>query len=126
GNGDCAERACMVVPDLAVYHAKSPPPQLATQVYQCDFRCIRDAAEHRFAVENSAYRHAVKSTDQMILIPDFNGVCVAECVQLDVGIAHLRRDPGAATFGAAIDDPRKILIHAHPECRTVECSAQAA
>ena len=53
-------------------------------------------AEHRFAEEHAPDRDAVDAADEVVAVPRFDRVRVAELVQALVGRAHVGVDPGAA------------------------------
>ncbi len=81
---------------LAVDQAESPALQLPRQPHQRDLGGVGFAAEHGFAVEHAADRHAVETADQLAVAPGFHRMRVAGLEQAGVGRHHRRGNPGAA------------------------------
>lgn len=69
-------------------------------------------AEHRLAAEQRALRHTVHTADQLALLPDFHRMGVAEKMQLQIGVQHLRTNPGAFMWpmGAGSDHCGKVMV----------------
>ena len=61
--------------------------QQIDRVYECDFRRVRDAREHRFAEEHASDRDAVQSADELAVPPSLERVRPAEPVQAAIGAA---------------------------------------
>jgi len=81
-----------------------PPASSRDQMRERDLRRIARPADHRFAEEGAAERHAVKPADQLVVQPAFDAVRVAELEQsliasLDDGVDPRRR-PVVRRLGA--------------------------
>ena len=89
------------------------------QVHQADLRGVALARKHAFAEEGAAERHAVEPAGEPAVAPGFDRVAVAAPVELDIGFADRRIDPGVAAivagFGAAVDDAFEIGVERHLE-----------
>ena len=57
-------------------------------------------AEHALAEEGATQGHSVETAPQLAIPPRFDAVGMARAVQGQVGLPHLRRDPGAVLAGA--------------------------
>src|SRR3569832_2509174 len=88
------------------------------------------AAEHRFAVEHPADRHAVEAADQLAVTPGFHRMRIAGIEQAAIGRNHRRRDPGAAGlfagFGARSHHVRKRGVDAHLETAISDAFGEGA
>lgn len=57
-------------------------------------------------------RHTVHTADKLALLPDFHRMGVAEKMQLQIGVQHLRTNPGAFMWpmGAGSDHCGKVMV----------------
>src|SRR5690606_13961209 len=120
----------MIAAELAVYHGKSPRPQLLAQAYQRDFRGIFTATEHRLAAKNRAYCKAVQPSDQRAVAPQFDRMRMPQSMQIAIRVIHRRRDPGASALigscSATAHDGGKIGVHAYIELAASQNLAHAS
>src|SRR5690606_20157359 len=70
---------------LAIYQLATKAPQHSAHRQQGSFGGVAAPAEHGFSEEHSAPRDAIESADQLIALPDLDGMCVAELVEGDIG-----------------------------------------
>jgi len=83
-----------------------------------DFGRVADAVELRLGGKQPAHGDTVKAAGQLTaLIPDLDGVGVAETMQPDVGTPDLGVDPAMRPTGisTSIDDVRERRINARLE-----------
>ena len=73
--------------------------EVATERHHGQFGAVIYAAEHGFAAEEAAKGETVESRQQLTVLPDLDGVGMAQAVQLPLGVDHGGAYPGAA--GAA-------------------------
>lgn len=69
--------------------------------------------EHRLAGEKAADRHAIEPSRQLTVhVPDLDGVCPPQAVQVGVGVDELLGDPAIRTvgIGTAPDDGLEVLV----------------
>ncbi len=85
----------MVGHELHVDQAATRLGEPGDQVDQGDLGGVGGVVEHGLTGEHAADAHPVQAADQLVDLPDLEAVRVAEPVQLHVGPAHLREDPGA-------------------------------
>lgn len=85
-------------------------------------------AEHRIAAEQRALRHAVHTADQSALLPDFHRIGVSEKMQLQIGVQHLRTNPGAfmCRWGAGSDHCGKVMVEGDAKWVAAQKAFQAA
>ena len=100
---------------LHIDHNKVIAKEGLTQSVKSDFGCIATAMKHRFAIKTAAKAQAVKTTDQLLPGPNFNGMTMSPSKEVFVGGDHLCADPCSrqvpvATHGASANDRSKSLI----------------
>ena len=111
---DCTQR--MQVPgwQLAIDHFVVTR---INQVFEAELGGIGRTAEHGFTEKYFAESDTVKPTYEFILVTTFYRMRKSGTVHLDIGIDHLRVDPGAAlTFavsGAGFDYGLEILVQGY-------------
>ncbi len=71
---------------------------------QRHFRCIGHAAEHRLSEKGAAELYAIKTADQLPLMPAFDRVGMADRVEPERGALDDRVDPGLRSIGARQKD----------------------
>ena len=94
------------------------------------FEASLTRAEHRFAEEHPPDGHAVEPADQRVALPCLHRMAVAELGQPDIGLFHLRGDPGAlviaARLGAGAHDRGKRRVERHAKPARAQHLAQRA
>mgnify|MGYP001828190146 CR=1 FL=1 len=99
---------------LAIDHGIALFIQPGAECCQGHLGPIACAAEHGFAKEHPTERDAIKTADQLIVLPDFYLLGVSLCVERRVRRFLLRQDPGAVGVtwgrGAAVDVFGNILV----------------
>ncbi len=90
--------------ELAVEQSPSACNQPRDEVRERDLRCVARAADHRFAEEGAAERHAIEAAGELAVQPHLDAVCMTELEQplvarLDDGVDPRRR-PVVGGLGA--------------------------
>ncbi len=80
---------------LAVDGRDAVVPAEGDQRRQRDLRRIAHAREHRFAKHRLADGHAIQAAGELAVDPCLNAVRHAGAMQRNIGLHHLRHDPGA-------------------------------
>src|SRR5574341_1188862 len=80
---------------LSIQHVKIPGPQSLDQTSQSHFRSIGFLREHRFPEETPSQRNPIDSSRQLSIKPTLHGMRETFFVKADIGLLHLRRDPGS-------------------------------
>src|SRR5260370_7026097 len=105
---DRAKAAQMLGYILRVEQFEAARDQPRHQVHQRHLRGIAGAMKHALAEEGAAEADAVKSADQVVILPDLDAMSMSEFVQPDVEVADALVDPGVLAAGlwrgAAGDD----------------------
>src|SRR4029077_11801215 len=96
-NGSRAETRQVVRGQLAVDDRECIAAAERHQVRERGLGGIAPAAEHRLPDEPPAQAYAVNTTREHPRVADLDAVRVPEVVQLQIGGAHLARDPGTRT-----------------------------
>ena len=108
-----------------------PMPQANThQTSQCHFGAVIDGSEHRLAKNGMPESDEIQTSHQLTISPDFCAVCMAQTVQIFVGMDHVGHDPGACLprswgAGAAAYDLRKVLVKTQLEVRAQQVALEA-
>src|SRR4051794_30457557 len=88
-------------------------------MHEAGLRRISRLGKHAFAEEHPSERYAIEATDQSVLMPGLDRMAVAHAVQLHIGFADRRVDPGRAAllapFGAAVDRRLEIEVETDVE-----------
>ena len=76
--------------------------------------------EHGFTEERFSQGHAIKPTDQGIILPGFNRKRIPGCMQLALGLDHIGHNPGTFTdfawdSGALVNHLIKSLVYGYIE-----------
>lgn len=79
--------------ELAIEQFPAAGDESRDEVRERNFRRVARAADHRFAEECTAERHAVESPGKLVIEPAFDAVCVADLEQAVVARADHRVDP---------------------------------
>ena len=79
--------------ELAIEQLPAARLQPRDEVRQRDLRCVARAADHRFAEESAAERHAIEPARKLTVQPDLDAVRVAELEQAFVARLDHRVDP---------------------------------
>ncbi len=116
--------------ELAVEQAPAARAQPCDEVRERDFRGVARAADHRFAEKGAAERHAVEAPDQLVPLPAFDAVRVADAEQafvtrLDQRV-YPRRRPVGRGLGAERDHARKFGVGGNAEAFADDGLLQAA
>ena len=85
---------------LAVQQFRSAASQRCYQPCQRDFGRISGVAEHRFAAEHAGESYAIKTSDQPIVVPAFDGVRMTKSVELLIAGHDSVTDPAFISIGA--------------------------
>lgn len=101
---DGAEFLQMRREPLGVEERETPFPQPFHQREQRNLGRVPHMMKHRLAEKSAADRDAVKTARELIILPCFDGVRVAEPMQTRVTFNDLIIDPGLGT-------PRALLHH---------------
>src|ERR1700733_16149011 len=82
------------------------------QVGEGDLRGVPLAAEHRFAEKNLTQADSVESPREFSSAPGLDAMSLPEPMQPQVGVAHLRGDPGSRGMWtrrrAGVDDGGEV------------------
>jgi hypothetical protein len=112
---------------LAVEHAHALAAQEGDQVGQRHLGGVRDAREHRFAVEHAADADAIGAADQFAVQPDFRRVRIAHAGAAAIAGDDVFRDPGAgavlARRGAGAHHGFEGAVEAHHPGAVLEARA---
>ena len=100
----------MVGHELAVEKLEAADAQPRHQPGQRHLGGIGPQREHALAEEGAAERDAVKAADQLLVLPAFDRVGVAEPVEQIVALLDLAVDPGLLALGAMVDDGGEDLV----------------
>ncbi len=92
--------------ELAVEQAPTPGKQPRDEMGECNLRRVARPADHRFAKEGAAERHAVQPADQLVAPPAFDAVRVAEPEQPVVTRLDHRVDPRRRPVGGGLGAQR--------------------
>lgn len=117
--------------DLAVQQRHVPFVKTLAQRGDHAFGGARFEAEHRLAEEGAPKADAVEPADQAFAVPGLDRMRVTQPVQLDVGAADRRHDPGAALAAAGQlcavgDHGLEGAIGGHDPVATAQLAAEAA
>src|SRR5580698_11404728 len=100
-------------------------------MHERHLRGVADAMKHAFAEEGPAETDAIKTADQIVVLPDLDAVGVAYSMQPDIEIADPLIDPGIVAArlrrGAAGDDGLKarLTVTVKASVRTVRARREA-
>ena len=93
---------------LGVEESKAPLAQPFHQREQRNLGRVPHMMKHRLAKKCAADRDAVKAARQLIILPGFDGVRVAELMQARVTFDDLVIDPGLGTLRALLASLRRM------------------
>jgi hypothetical protein len=100
-----------------------------TEVCYGNFRAISALTKHRLTTEYGSYNHAIDSTHQLVIYPDFQRVGVTEAVELVIGSNHCWNNPSAGVSGAGrgtgIYHALKCLVNTYLIVLLAKAAAQA-
>lgn len=94
--------------DLYIEQAAAGGLEVLHEVGEREFGSVGDAAEHRFSGEGGTDGKAEDSSDEILVVPDFDGMGEACLVEAAVSGLECWAEPGFGSFGcrfcAAVDD----------------------
>lgn len=99
------------------------------KVAKGDFGGVVLAVKHGFAGEEAADGDAVKSANELVCVPSFDGVGMSELVQVFVGEDEFLGDPAGFAVGAAgavADDLVEGLVEGDAEWVLTEAAFEAS
>ncbi len=108
-----AQRGGVRIQNLTIHQPALMFHEMLAKYPECGFRGVLAAAEHRLAAENLPEREAVHAADQLLILPDFDGVRMTQLLETLPGALYFEGDPGAflTTGGAAFHHLEKGVIH---------------
>jgi hypothetical protein len=127
---NCPQRGQVLGHELAVEQFRAAAPQRRHQPGQRNLRSVGDPAEHRFAAEHPVETHAVKSANQLAVLPALDRMGQAKQVEDPVARLDPVADPGflrfAARRGAGLHHPVEAGVAGHGKASAPQGAGQRA